>query len=202
MPGVFALIHFPHTRLAIPDPSGLLPLAGPVLAIAVAWWLISRTDQIVNFLFPHLEWERSLGWFNIKAEKRAKAAVRWIGYLVQFSLAGLLYVILQLADTFPDLGDWPDPTVTADLLIRLPVLTFCLGIWLMYLGCYLLPKIRILREESALRKFRTQMEAVETERELREAKSRIDVALPKPRTDAPLASSTPFRPRRRDHPGG
>jgi hypothetical protein len=202
MLGVLALIHLPHTRLAIPDPAGLLPIAGPILAVAVMWWLVSRTDQIIHFLFPSLEWERSLGWFNIKAEKRALAAVRWMGYLIQFGLAGLLYLVVRLADTFPDLGDWPDPSITADLLVRIPALVACFGIWAIYLGCYVLPKIRTEREVAELNRFRTEMEATEKERELRTAKKRIDIDLPKPRTDSPLASSTPLRPRRRDLPGG
>jgi hypothetical protein len=203
MHGVFAqLIAVPHTRLAIPHPSWLLPIVGPFLALAAMWWLVNRTEHIMHFLFPNLAWERSLGWLNIKAERRAKAVIRGIGYLIQFALAGALYAILRLADGFPDLADLRDPGVTADLLIRVPALVVCLGFWLAYLGCYLIPKIRIEREEAALKKFRRQMEAVEMERELREGKSRIHAALPKPRTDSPFVASTPFRPRRRDEPGG
>ena len=37
-----------------------------------------------------------------------------------------------------------------DLVLRVPVLVFCLGIWWLYLGCWLMPKLRAQREEAAV----------------------------------------------------
>ena len=63
------------------------------LAIAFVWWLINRTDRIIHHLFPDLEWEKSLGWLNIRAERRAKTAMRWIGYAIYAMLIASLYGI-------------------------------------------------------------------------------------------------------------
>ena len=191
-----------QTRMAIPNPWQLLVWAGPLLSIAAVWWLVNRTDQIVNYLFPDLEWERSLGWLNIKAERRAKTALRWVGYGFYLLLAALLYAIVRLADGFPALADWSQTDVLSDLVVRTPALVVCLGIWLLYLGCWLMPKLRNQREEAALKKFRAQMEEIEREKEMHQPASRVKMPLQKPRTNEPLTPSTPFRAKRRDHPGG
>ncbi len=41
----------------------------PAIAVGALWWLAFRTDRIINHLFPELEWEHSLGWLNIRAER-------------------------------------------------------------------------------------------------------------------------------------
>ena len=191
-----------QTRMALPNPWQLLVWAGPFLSIAALWWLVGRTDQIVNYLFPHLEWEQSLGWLNIKAERRAKTALRWVGYGFYLLLAALLYAIVHLADGFPAVADWSQPDVLGDLVLRIPALVVCLGTWLLYLGCGLMPKLRAQREEAELRKFRAQMEEIEREKEMLQPRSRVKMPLQKPRTNAPLASPAPIRTKRRDHPGG
>lgn len=197
------LIPLGHTRMAIPNPELLIVYGGPVLAVLVLWWLAERTDRIIHYLFPNLEWEKSLGWLNIKAERRAKAALRWIGYAFYLLLAGLLYAIVRLADAFPPLSEWSDPDVLGDLLVEIPALVACLGIWLLYLGGVLLPRIRTEREEAGLKKFRAQMAELEKEREMYgHPHSRVKQPPPKPRTNSPFESVAPQRPRRRGHPGG
>jgi len=197
------LIPLGHTRMAIPNPELLIVYGGPVLVVLALWWLAERTDRIINYLFPHLEWEKSLGWLNIKAERRAKAALRWIGYAFYLLLAGLLYAIVRLADAFPPLSEWSDPQVLGDLVLEIPALVVCLGIWLLYLGGVLLPRLRTDSEEAGLKKFRAQMEELEKEREMYgHPHSRVKQPLQKPRTNAPAGSITPTRSRRRDHPGG
>ena len=197
------LIPLAHTRIAIPDPWMLVVWGTPVLTVLALWWLIERTDRIINYLFPHLEWEKSLGWLNIKAERRAKTALRWCGYAFYLLLAGLLYAIVRLADAFPPLSEWTDPDVLGDLMLEIPALVVCLGIWLLYLGGVLLPRLRTDREEAELKKFRAHMEELEKEQAMYgHPPSRVQKPLQKPRTNAPIESITPTRPRRRDHPGG
>ena len=50
--------------IAVPSAWQCLAVAGPFLAIGAVWWLINRTDQILNHLFPDWEWERKLGWLE------------------------------------------------------------------------------------------------------------------------------------------
>jgi hypothetical protein len=181
--------------------------AAPFLAIAALWWLINRIDRIISRLFPYLEWEHSLGWLNIRAHRRAAMALRWIGYGVYATLAVALVGIVWAAKGLQQLDNWSDPWVMGDLALRVPALGFCLGLWVLYLGGWLLPKLRTGREEAGLKKFRAEME--EAEKELQERggqpHSRIHSPLRKPRTNAPVALPVPLVPdreRRRREPGG
>src|SRR5271170_3083270 len=94
--------------------------AAPFLAVAVLWWLIKRTDRVIHHLFPHLEWEKSLGWLNIRAERRANAALRWVGYGIYALLAVALYGIVWTAEGLRQLDNWSDPSVVGDLALRVP----------------------------------------------------------------------------------
>src|ERR1700683_4979230 len=95
-----------------------LVFAAPILTVMALWWLITRTDRIINYLFPHLEWERSLGWLNIQAERRAMTAVRWLGYGIQALLAVVLLGIVWAAEGFQQVDDWSNPPLTGDLGLR------------------------------------------------------------------------------------
>lgn len=69
----------------------------PVIAVGLALLLAYRIDRIINRLFPDLEWEKSLGWLNIRAERRANTALRWLGYAIYLLLGGALYGIAWAA---------------------------------------------------------------------------------------------------------
>jgi len=174
----------------------------PFLTVAALWWLINQTDRIIHFLFPDLEWEKNLGWLNIKAEQRANAALRGLGYSILALLAGALLGIVWAAEGLQQLDHWSDPMVAGDLALRIPVLALCLGAWVLYLGGWLVPKLRAQREEAALKKFRAQMVAAEKDREQSQPLSRIHAPLQKPRTNAPSEKLVPDRTRGRRLPGG
>jgi hypothetical protein len=91
--------------------------------------------------------------------------------------------------------------VLADLAFRGTVLGVCLGSWLVYLGAWLIPKLRAQREEIELKRFRAQMEEVEKERE-KNPRSRVQSPLAQPRTNSTLVGLTPDHLRRRRQPGG
>ena len=178
-----------------PDAWQCLHFAAPFITVAALWWLINQTDRIVNYLFPYLEWEKSLGWLNIQAERRAQAAMRWLGYGIYATLAAALLGIVWAAEGLQALDNWSDPWVMGDLALRVPVLGFCLGLWWFYLGCWLIPKLRAEREEAGYRKFRAEMEEADREKEEEtQPRSRIQSPLRKPRTNAPPVSSVPRVP--------
>jgi len=182
-----------------------LVFAAPFLAVCALWWIVNRTEQIINYLFPHLEWERSLGWLNIRAERRAATALRWIGYGVYVLLAAALLGIVWGAEGVNELPAWPDPWIIGDVMIRGAVLAICLGAWVFYLGAWLVPKLRTQREEAALRRFRAEMVETDRERERRSPRppSRVKTPLRKPRINGPVEMLTPDRHGRlRPPPGG
>jgi hypothetical protein len=191
-----AMVPLSLAEFALASAGQWFAFAVPFLAVAAVWWLISRTDRIISHLFPDLEWEKSLGWLNIKAERRANTALRWVGYCIYVMLLDALVGIVWGAEGFPSLNNWSDPWVMGDLALRVPALIFCLGIWILYLGGWLIPKLRAQREEAEYKKFRAEAEEVESEREAH-PRSRVHSPLRKPRTNAPLVSLVPDRSRRR-----
>jgi hypothetical protein len=176
-------------------------VAAPLLVLAALGWLVLRTDKIVHHVFPDLEWERNLGWLNIRAERRAHRALRWVGYGIVVLLLDALVGIVWAARGFPALADWSDPWVMGELALRVPALGFCLLIWVIYFGCGLLPRLRREREEAAFRKFRAEM-AARDEELAHESPPRVHAPLPKPRTDSKPATLAPRHGGRRHPPGG
>jgi len=167
----------------------VLQVAVPVATVAAVWWLINQTERVVHWLFPHLEWEHSLGWLNIRAQRRADMAMRWLGYLIYAVLIAALYGIIWGAEGLRDRAQWSDPWVIGDLLLRIPVMLFCLGLWFLYLGCGLVPNLRRQREKREwveLQKFREEAEAAENRKLM---PSRGNSPLPKPRFDITLVPS-------------
>jgi hypothetical protein len=158
----------------------------PLLAVIAMGWLAFRTDRIIAWMYPDLEWEKSLGWLNIRAERRANMAMRWLGYAVYTVLLGALYMIAWAAVGLQGLADVTDPLAAVDLAFRIPVLLMGLGAWIVYFGAWLIPKIRAEREEAGLKRFRAEMKEKELERE-QHPKSRVKSPLRKPRTNKPMA---------------
>jgi hypothetical protein len=149
--------------IGIPSEQQCLRVAAPILALAAFWWLLNRVDQIVDHLFPHWEWERKLGWLNIRAQRQADALLRWIWYGIYALLAVALYGIVWSVQALQEIDNWDDPHVLAELAFRVPVLLVSLGLWLVYLGSGLIPKLRHEHETHELEKFREGQEEVESD---------------------------------------
>ncbi len=192
--------------LALPSWHDVSTFAAPVLVLAALAWVVSRTDRIVATAMPDLEWERSLGWLNIKAEKRASRAIRWVGYGVMVLLVDALVILFWAAKGLPDLSDWNDPWVMGDLALRVPVMVLCVMIWVIYLGLGLVPRVRAEREAAAYKKFRREMRAAEEEKRALDAMGGVAPRgypeLPKPRANANPKTLTPRRHWRQHPPGG
>jgi len=180
--------------------------AAPVLVLAALAWVVMRTDRLVEKAFPDLEWERSLGWLNIRAERRASVAMRWVRFGVIVMLIDALVIFYWCAKGLPDLSTWADPWVMGDLALRVPLMGVCLLVWVFYLGLGLLPRVRADREAAAYRKFRAQMAAVDEEKRALQAmgqmSSRGFAELPKPRATTKPTTLTPRRHWRQHPPGG
>jgi len=174
-------------EIAIPSAGQCLRVAAPFLAVAAAWWLVARMDQIIAYLFPHLEWERKMGWLNIRAERQANAIWRWLGYAVYALLATALYGIVWSVQGLPPLDEWTDPSQVSEVATRLPVLLVSAGFWLVYLGCGLIPQLRNQYETEDLENFRAEQKELEREQEL--LRSRRKKSPAKPRFEMPARSN-------------
>ncbi len=149
--------------LGIPDAQHCFIAAFPVVCALVAWWLLKRIDSILAWLFPHWEWEKKLGWLNIRAERQADAFLRWVRYFVYALLALALYGIVWGAQALAWLDQMDDPSILAEIVARVPVLLISLGFWLSYLGLVLIPKLRDEYEFDELQKYRAEQAALEKE---------------------------------------
>jgi hypothetical protein len=146
----------PEAVLFVPSAGQCLALLAPVAAWFLLRWIFRGIDQVIHRLFPSLAWERQLGWLNIRAERQAAIVLRWIGYLVQAALAAALYGIAWGAEGFRLLGRWSDPDALSEIDLRLPVFFCCLGLWLLYLGAELFPRLRREYEQEELTAFRAE----------------------------------------------
>jgi hypothetical protein len=152
-------------EIAIPTADECLLFLGPLAAMAFVWWLFHFVDQVIRRIFPGLEWERQLGWLNIRSERRAEAVLRWLGYLVYGVLAAALGGIVWGAVGLRQLDNWSDPMVTADLALRVPVLVLSFVPWLIYLAGALWPRLRREYEQEELEQYRAEQAALENEGE-------------------------------------
>ncbi|HUB68146.1 MAG TPA: hypothetical protein VL981_11740 [Candidatus Methylacidiphilales bacterium] len=186
--------HFFMATIGIPSAWQCLQVAAPFLAFIALRWVIRRVDHTVNRLFPHLEWERRLGWLNITTQRRAEAVLRWIGYVIYALLAAALYGIVWAAPALGQLGQWSDSTVLGEIPLKISVLLICLGCWLVYFGCELLPKLRRQHEEEELEKFRAKQTGLDDERD-HQPGSRLKSIWKKPQSSLAQRSKQTFRRR-------
>lgn len=142
-------------QIGIPDASQCLLFASPFLGAAAIYWLFWHSDKVINWVFPNWEWEKKLGWLNIRVTRRADAVLRWLGYTVYAFLAFTLYGIVWSSSAFADLEQWT-PNSVADGMSKLSILLVCLGVWLVYLGFELIPKLRNRYEREELEKYRAE----------------------------------------------
>lgn len=152
-------------EIAIPTAWQCLVIASPVFAVTVVWWMITRTNQVIDAIFPDWEWEKRLGWLNIRASRRADAVLRWIGYFIYALLAATLYGIVWSASAFTDINQTSDPNGVANGMWKFSTLLICLGVWVLYLGWELIPKLRHQYEREELEKYRAEQTELEEERQ-------------------------------------
>ncbi len=173
--------------------------APPVLVLGASAWGLLYADRIIHFLNPDAAWEQSLGWLNIRAQKQAARALRWLGYAIVVLLVDSLFGIYWALTGLAPVAEWADPAVLVDSLVRLAGLALCLAIWGIYLGYDLVPRLRAQREEAALKKHRAKLDAEEEERRIHSPRPRVK--LPQtPRVNSPLP--LPGSRRRWNMPGG
>jgi len=174
-------------EMAIPDARQCFTWATPVLALIAACAVVGRMDTIIDRLFPNLDWERRLGWLNLRAQRRADTVLRWVAYFIYAVLGmALLGIVWSAKGLVEAMNHWSDPYVLSELARRIPVLLACLGLWIVYLASELLPKMRSQYEEEELEKFRTEQAEIEQDR-ARNPLSRVKSPLPKPRVNSAMA---------------
>jgi hypothetical protein len=181
-----AALPLPLAAIAIPSAAQCFTVLAPIAAIALLYSILKGIDVFLAKMFPALEWQRNLGWFNIKAERKAASVLRVIGHIVLALLAVALYGIAWGAEGLRLLPRWTDPDTLAELDLRLPVLCASLSLVLLYFGIELLPRLRREYEEEDLQAFRAEL-AEQEEEKSRDESSRLA---------RPFQPPTPSRPRR------
>jgi hypothetical protein len=169
-----APLPFLDAAIAIPSASQCFMALAPVAGVAFFYALLKGIDQALSRIFAGLEWQRSLGWFNIKAERRAATVLRWLGYAVMAIMAAALFGIAWGAEGLRLLPRWTDPDTMAEINLRLPVLATSLSVLLLYFGAELLPRLRRKYEEEELAAYRAEWAALEEEKSGQEP-SRVPV---------------------------
>jgi hypothetical protein len=142
----------PLALLASPDARTCLLVAAPFLALWVLRSIYLSIDLIIARLFPHLAWEKQLGWLNLRAHRRAEAALRGLRHFLHAALAVALYGIIWSASGLHLFST--DPAEFLDSITKVSVLLFCLGFWAVYFGADLIPRLRRRRELESLQQFR------------------------------------------------
>jgi hypothetical protein len=181
------MLPLPVAAIAIPSAAQCLQWLAPIAALVLFRGILFGIDRLLSRIFPGLEWQRNLGWFNIKAERRAARVLRGIGCVVMAGLAVALYGIAWGAVGLQMLPRWTDPDTLARINLRLPVLVGSLSLLLLYFGIELLPRLRREYEEQELEAIRAEWAAFEEEKQHRES-ARLGATI---RRDLPSRSWPP-----------
>jgi hypothetical protein len=151
--------------IGIPGARQCFAFLAPFLLVTLLYWLLRRTDRLVERLFPDTEWELRLGWLNLRAERQANFILRCVGYVCYSILAAALYGIVWGAQAVPSLDHWDDPYTLGELATRLPVLVASFSLLSVYFGVFLIPKLRADDETELLEKFKLEQKRIEEERD-------------------------------------
>ena len=127
-------------------------------------WIIANADEWIRRLFPRPNWDEELGWLQLRAERKARALLRWWSYAVHG-----LFAILLLGITWSSVavGRWADRRDTdslREMVLRLPVLAMSLALCFGYVAAELLPRLRREFDEEELVRFRSAHPDMETEK--------------------------------------
>jgi hypothetical protein len=146
----------PVLALFAPSAMQCVAIAGPVGSVFGLIWLVRHGHEWVAAIFPHWEWERELGWLNLRAHRRADRIFRWVRYVVHAGLLLALGGIIWNAFIFGSFDEWDDPGAVGILLIHLSMLIACLAVWIVYLVTILAPRLREEYEREELERFRKE----------------------------------------------
>jgi hypothetical protein len=142
--------------LLIPSANQCLAIAGPLVSVGVVIWLLRHGDRTIARLFPHWEWERELGWLNLKANRRAEAVLRGLRHLGHTFLLLTLGAILGLSWLAGQPHDMDAAEGVFAYALELIYLGVCLGIWIYYFVAILAPRIVAEHEEEELQRYRAE----------------------------------------------
>jgi hypothetical protein len=160
--------------LLVPSAGQLWNIFGPIVAVVVIIWLVRNCNEVIDRLFPHLEWERKLGWLNASADRRAKLILRGIHHFVHLFLALDLLAVLWFAC---QIGERDTETrvgvliLAGDFVYLGAVLSPCLYYFIVELG----PRLQGEFEAQELARYRAENPDLDQERKPSTDPSRITV---------------------------
>jgi hypothetical protein len=150
--------------LLIPSAAQCWSLAGPILAVVGVIWFLRNGDQAIDRLFPHLEWERKLGWLNARADRRAKLIMRGMQHLLHVFLLLALAGVLALSWLVGH-RDTDTPLGVLTLADEFGYIGVCLSPWIYYFVVVLGPRLQAEFEEQELARYRAENPETDNEEE-------------------------------------
>ena len=142
--------------LLVPTAAQCLQVFGPLVLVFGIVWFWRNAEVFLAQLFPRWEWERTLGWLNLRANRRAERILRVFTHLLHTALLLVLIGILVLSR---ELGQPWDTDSYAGMFSLVAVwiyLITCYGFWVYYFAAVLAPRIREEFEAAELQRYRLE----------------------------------------------
>ncbi len=149
--------------LLVPTAGECLQVGGPLVLVLGTLWFWRNGDLLLARLFPEWEWERKLGWLNLRANRRAEGILRILTHLLHVALLLALVGILVLSRS---LGQPQDTDSVIGLLSIAGVWMYLIagyGFWIYYFTCILAPRVRDEYEAEELARYRLENSEIEKE---------------------------------------
>jgi hypothetical protein len=142
--------------LLVPTAGQCLQIGGPIVLVLGTIWFWRNGDLLLERLFPNWEWERQLGWLNLRANRQADRILRALTHLLHGALLIALIGILALSSFLGRPLD-TDSAITLFSIFGVWVyLIACYGFWIYYFAAILAPRVRDEYEAAELARYRRE----------------------------------------------
>jgi hypothetical protein len=142
--------------LLIPTAGQCLQLGGPLLIALGTIWFWRNGDVVLARLFPKWEWERQLGWLNLRANRNAERILRVVTHLLHLALLLALVGILALSWRLGQPLDTDSYGGMFSIAGAWIYLIASYGFWIYYFVSILGPRVRDEYETAELERYRLE----------------------------------------------
>jgi hypothetical protein len=142
--------------LFIPTAGQCFAVVAPVASVWGTIWFLRHGDRVIAQLFPHWQWERELGWLNLRANRRAETVLRGLRHLMHAFLLLALAGILGLSWLVGQRLEMETGPGMFALALELIYIGVGLSVWIFYFAAVLAPRLRDEYEEEELQRYRAE----------------------------------------------
>ena len=149
--------------LLVPTAGQCVQIGGPIVLVLGTIWFWRNGEFLLARLFPNWEWERTLGWLNLRANRQAERILRVLTHLLHAALLLALAGILALSWSLGQPVD-TDSVIGVFSLVGVWILLIgCYGFWFYYFTAILAPRVRDEYEAAELERYRLENPELEKE---------------------------------------